>query len=354
MIDRRNKTGIGCRSAFTLVELLVVIAIIGILIGMLLPAVQAVREAARRTQCLNNLKQLGLASLNYESAHGVFPPGAGGTGEVEGSTVGNWDTCWLGYALPFMEQVTMAANLDYDETFHPGVLTNGTNDKWLSSGYLPSYMICPSTSLPLDNSEIEGFTGKFAPPAQTRGMGNYVGIAGAYFDGLEANSSEVVLIPFQESGFQSSNGVFFPNSKIGFGAITDGSSNVLLIGEQSNFLQDATTGENIDFRSSLKYGSFMGTNQGDIPRAGSDWSSSENPNKRSYNVTTVRQTINAPYAPGQGITERGGPNCPLSTAHTGTAGVVRCDGSTHSLPTDTALGVILQMAMKGDGAVINQ
>ena len=352
MVIRKTKKVRGARPAFTLVELLVVIAIIGILIGMLLPAVQAVREAARRTQCLNNLKQLGLASLNYESAHGVFPPGAGGNGDLAGGNGGNWDTCWLGYALPFMEQVTMAENLNYDESFHPA--RGPINDMWLSSGYLPSYMICPSSPLPMDNSEIPGFTGQFAPPNFTRGMGNYVGIAGGYFDGLEATSPEVVLVAFQENGYQSSNGVFFPNSKIGFGGISDGSSNVMLVGEQSDFLEDASTGENVDYRSCLKYGSFIGTNQGDVPKTGSEWSRSDSPNKRSYNVTTLRHTINPPYAPGQGITERGGPNCPLSSAHTGTAGVVRCDGSTHSITADTALGVILQMAMKGDGAVVNQ
>src|SRR6476620_11590612 len=82
------------RRGFTLIELLVVIAIIAVLIALLLPAVQAAREAARRAQCVNNLKQIGLACLNYESALGCLPPGTKGS---------LWGT-WMLFVLPFAEQ----------------------------------------------------------------------------------------------------------------------------------------------------------------------------------------------------------------------------------------------------------
>ena len=84
--------------AFTLVELLVVITIIGILISLLLPAVQAAREAARRLQCQNNLKQIGLAIHNYENANGMFPPGG------LSSKAGGYGFSWLVRILPYIEQ----------------------------------------------------------------------------------------------------------------------------------------------------------------------------------------------------------------------------------------------------------
>ena len=88
------------KNGFTLVELLVVIAIIGILIGMLLPAVQAIREAARRTDCSNKMRQMSLGMVNYESAHQKFPPGVKGNGIGLGQRGLNWG-CFI---LPFLQQ----------------------------------------------------------------------------------------------------------------------------------------------------------------------------------------------------------------------------------------------------------
>ena len=119
------------RQAFTLVELLVVIAIIGILVGMLLPAVQAVRESARRIECANNLRQIGLASLNYESALETLPPPNIGGGDF--STLGS--TFVL--LLPWLEQGNRFDQYDLEMSISaPGNLE-------LTSAVLPVYL-CPS------------------------------------------------------------------------------------------------------------------------------------------------------------------------------------------------------------------
>src|SRR5436309_14964760 len=117
--------GSGRRRAFTLIELLVVIAILGVLIGLLLPAVQKVREAAARLQCTNNLKQIGLALHNYESANGRFPPAFTKTSGLQSGTaygISYPDEVWSalnGWAwgtliLPYVEQAPLYASLRLD------------------------------------------------------------------------------------------------------------------------------------------------------------------------------------------------------------------------------------------------
>ena len=110
-----------CR-AFTLIELLVVIAIIGILIALLLPAIQAAREAARRVRCQNNLMQVGIAVQLYESAHEVLPPGVTdpGTGPIVSSPV-SMHHGWLIYLLPYLEQTNAYKQIDFSSSIYGGL-----------------------------------------------------------------------------------------------------------------------------------------------------------------------------------------------------------------------------------------
>ena len=106
------------RSGFTLVELLVVIAIMGILVGMLLPAVQSVRAAARRSACQNNLRQIGIALLNYESAHQKFPPGRTWTVTEEGDSDSDPDRIgysWFAQILPQLEANNLFDQIDFTQ-----------------------------------------------------------------------------------------------------------------------------------------------------------------------------------------------------------------------------------------------
>lgn len=140
---KQSNVPIVARGGFTLVELLVVIAIIGILIALLLPAVQAAREAARRSQCTNNLKQIGLALHNYHDVYNSFPSGAwccGGTGGVSGL---HRKLPMLGAILPFMEQSALYDQIDQRRDMETFRLSNG----YLISGMqIPAYH-CPSDSV---------------------------------------------------------------------------------------------------------------------------------------------------------------------------------------------------------------
>ena len=130
---------------FTLVELLVVIAIIGILVALLLPAVQAAREAARRTQCVNNLKQIGLAFQNHHSTHRFFPSGGWGwkwTGDPDRGVGPDQPGGWVYQALPYMELQNLR---DLGGDGQPDVITNGQREGAAQRDQVPvAGFNCPS------------------------------------------------------------------------------------------------------------------------------------------------------------------------------------------------------------------
>jgi prepilin-type N-terminal cleavage/methylation domain-containing protein len=191
------------RRAFTLVELLVVIAIIGVLVALLLPAVQAAREAARRIHCMNNLKQLALATHNYHDTHGVFP--AGGLnwptppGQLTPPRFRNVSLFVL--ILPQVEQGPLSAAWDF-------------NDPWQNilsgrAATVLSVLICPSDYLP-SRVAVDRSGRQF-------GMTSYGGNAG---------------IQSYPTAHATRDGIFYMNSNNRMADVTDGTSNTLLFGER--------------------------------------------------------------------------------------------------------------------------
>lgn len=259
------------RHAFTLVELLVVIAIIGILIGMLLPAVQAVREAARRTACSNNIRQLGLAALNFESAAQEFPFGIriddrpDGTpydpdGQDDGTSL-NAQWAWSAFLLPFLEQNNIANRLNItgrDSASTRLLETVGTTMSALElqQAFTQSIegFLCPSDSV-AESNEHRG-SGMFEMFATTGGYvddgGQELMIAGAVANGaissyVAANNvhschGETLQNPI--TGNATPQGTYCSFAQTSLGRMADGTSNTIVFGEKIYDSRDAGTGPN--------------------------------------------------------------------------------------------------------------
>ena len=189
------------RTGFTLIELLVVIAIIAILVALLLPAVQQAREAARRSQCKNNLKQLGVALHNYLDTHSVFPPGA--TVDLSVTATGN-NTSWgvHGRILPFISESNLANEID---------LSKAWDGQLAISGIKVDTFACPSDP----KSDLARDPGSGRPILYPTNYGfNY----GTWF-------------VFEPTTGATGNGTFFPNSRRRDSSIIDGMSNTLAAAE---------------------------------------------------------------------------------------------------------------------------
>ncbi|MBN9120048.1 MAG: DUF1559 domain-containing protein [Planctomycetes bacterium] len=243
------------RRGFTLIELLVVIAIIAILIGLLLPAIQKVREAAARMKCQNKLKQLTLALHNYESANGAFPAGTVNTSPANGSIAAGDDPNgrngsgspgiggpWICYILPYMEQPALYANFEKIRTERAEVVDwfgNGTyaatpvGDKHLDA------MDCPSH--PFNDEKLANGTGM-----EDLARGNYAaGYGKGGYGTVNTNNPAV-------------GGIFGNNSKVRMVDISDGTSNTLCLSELKYRLPSSTGPSYQDSRGVWGYGTMGG------------------------------------------------------------------------------------------------
>jgi len=222
------------RHAFTLIELLVVIAIIAVLISLLLPAVQSAREAARRAQCVNNLKQLALACHNYADANTVLPPGH------RTAVFGTFQT----FVLPYLEQTALSNSYNhYGRYWAPGTTSGGGNGPANGIRYgsvfnltvtrsLINSLLCPSDEQKPSNTSVyngvtwHNYTVNFGQSDIYQDLGT---VPGGYAVGRYANAPWAGA-PFSDSDKSQS---FYPSRGMcyGFGNITDGTSNTLLAGE---------------------------------------------------------------------------------------------------------------------------
>jgi prepilin-type N-terminal cleavage/methylation domain-containing protein len=232
------------RPAFTLIELLVVITIIGILVALLIPGVQAAREAARRAECFNNLKQIGLAAQSFESVHGRFPPGY--LGPIPQGTEDKWEGQWTGclaYLLAYLEMKDVRDRADMDRSSHAGISVLDVDkvgdpywereQGWTTAQTRIAAFVCPSddpyasenTVFRLHfyyspNQLIVGYSGAMFADKSGNALGrtNYMGVAG----GIGHTGYP---------GWDLKEGVFTNRSRKGVRDIRDGSSSTLLFGE---------------------------------------------------------------------------------------------------------------------------
>ncbi|WP_165246608.1 DUF1559 domain-containing protein [Paludisphaera soli] len=204
------------RGGFTLIELLVVIAIIAILIALLLPAVQSAREAARRIQCTNNMKQMGLALHNYESVMSVFPPAYTAQSRTNGCT-SSWGHTWSNYIMPYLEQGNKYNTLNF---MHPAGFPPNTS-VWEFS--VAAYL-CPSDT----KAEQSRTTFKITQISYASSVGLTEGIANGYGNATTAQNAHIC-------GAILTEGMFSRNVHYGIPQVTDGLSNTMMVGETSRF-----------------------------------------------------------------------------------------------------------------------
>jgi prepilin-type N-terminal cleavage/methylation domain-containing protein/prepilin-type processing-associated H-X9-DG protein len=351
--------GRNTRRGFTLIELLVVIAIIGVLIALLLPAVQQAREAARRAQCSNNLKQLGLALHNYEAAYKAFPPGVMHSHVPRSGTTGNSFgmnfNCML---LPYTDESSL-----YDRLNMIGKSPGYVNEGQPSAGYSNGREVIARGPIPMfrcPSSPQEVSKSPYEPKS------HYAGVSGAYPDG---NFQETRFAQTRDGGgldcgFVSSGGMLVPNRSIKIKDASDGLTQTMMLIEMSNRIRridNADLGGYSDVSASgTDHGWMMSTRVRGCPQGGDNGATANfNPtnetDNRVFNITTIRYKPNEKMFALQffpGTRSNVGVNNQSSSAHPSGVNALMGDGSVHFLSENMEFTTLKRMATRDEGGKV--
>jgi prepilin-type N-terminal cleavage/methylation domain-containing protein/prepilin-type processing-associated H-X9-DG protein len=298
------------RRGFTLIELLVVIAIIAVLIGLLVPAVQKVREAANRAQCLNNLKQMALAAHNYHDSHRKFPTGTRLSVMVGDRPTGGTNL-WV-ELLPYFELDNLYKKWDYDD--YRNNFAGGRN---ATTAQVIKVLLCPSDPLPEPVFQLKD--------QSFHGLSTYGGNAG--------KRSTLV---------QTEDGIFFIDSSVRLADITDGTSNTFLFGERS------TVDPEFDSRISVVWPPPKSPLWG-----WSRWANVLSPGAPGSVTLSTPVPINYQVPPGadlpQAFLDR---VCAFGSGHTGGANFAFADGSVRFVSETIPLDTLKALSTRAGGDVV--
>jgi prepilin-type N-terminal cleavage/methylation domain-containing protein len=360
------------RRGFTLVELLVVIAIIGVLVALLLPAVQAAREAARRMQCGNNLKQLALGLQNYHDTFLYLPYGARTRHQTTGTQTATWGSSWLVATLPFCEQRPLFDKIAVADTagsaYDGGNATTGV--RGAAHNAKIKYMLCPSSPLP----ETETLNNAILV------VPSYAGIMGGGPDtgGSPVVAANVVAETRVRGTHQGSNttngysagGMLVVNESLTMAACTDGTANTIIVGEHADWYYSGSgtaarvrvTPHNAPAQG---IGWLAGTNRALQGGTGAPLPGNPALDFTGGNVanlitvfhpvgTNNRQPVAVASVPnwGQNGVGQRGPCLPLLSAHPAGAQTGFMDGHVQMLTKQTPTYILKRLAIRDDGGVI--